>query len=823
MSTPGRGLVTRRTNRTSAARGTFGPANLPRAGETLLKLQADISKKLHADFLAGKPQTAAPAGADNDALEGLNRGTHPLVALLRLPVPSESEHSADARSYAEHLNVNVRRRLGDLAALNPATVTAGLENVNSLDEYRQQLSHWEQDVRAAAALGFADSGQAAPIADLRHFDIQQLLVWHRQRLIDGFWQSPLDREIPYYQSAAESCLQAAQRVVRPSLVVENQLRDQDQVLSARKSADLAISASSRPSLDQSGGVRLAIQVESKSTRGGFPSGTAAIFIRDRDRRLDELPIDTGITLPLEGDAPSSLETRTEGQANLSSNLVAVAFFRGHEYRSDFVVNRLDGVRVEFEPLDYGPPSITLRGDRPQRASYIFILDCSDSMKNLIPVDEESGKDLERRIDVAKRHLISMLTQLAPTDTRIGVKFVGHRIVYEDNPAKNNPTLIQPEWPKDRFPPGLVPPHDVETIFRLREFDIVDANEVRRLLRLVRHWGQSPLYLALIEAFNEFEPGSDERKGIIAITDGANIQQLLSRDEDYRVPGKTNVEENDVLARPNRVPVHFFDFARTPDERNREFVDIAVKTGGTYHSATSGKDLLAALSKQLDLDGYFVADETGTVLNPLVDGEAVPVRLNSPLRISSEQFQPQDYTVEFRSAHKSVSLEGGEAVELKVERSGNDYDIVSVPFEPSEAVVDLVTSDGRPAGYLFRVQRPSRIGSSARFSVSIQSTRSHFTKRPIEVWLQVNPLLPDGQGDPYVFYDASFQPDQPVPVLSWTAESWPEQANQARIEFWCKYLPTSAQNLPLTRILENPQRYSAFQTLPIDPRVRTVDG
>ncbi len=787
----------------------------PERREKLMRLRSDIARKLHSDYLSGEDKRTEPSSLDSELLDSITRWEHPLAQVLGLPdeLQNVSSSRIDGVSIADQIMVGVRRQLGELGSLEATTVA---RSADTLEDYRRLLRQSEERQRSAASIWFPPSDRTDPIAELRLFDLQQLLLWQRQRLIDGFWRSPNDGDIPFFAAAAGNCLQLVKRIAPTATLVEEQIQSQDQMLEQRKAADLAITAKSRPTVDTTGGILFSIDVAPKSDPLCFPPGSAAVFIRDKGQRVTDVAIEGGVSLPFDATALQPFQSRADGETLLSANLQAVTLFRGHEFQASFVVNRLDGVGVDFEPFVYGPPTITLRGDRPQRSSYIFILDCSNSMKNKIRMNEEDGEATVPRIEVAKRYLVSMLTELAPTDNRVGVKFVGHRIVYVKDPPKN-PTRRQPRYPKHRIPRDLIPPHDVETIFRLREFDIIDANDVRRLLEDVEHWGQSPLYLALINSFKEFEPG-DDRKGIIAITDGENLQQILSRDEDYRRPGETQVEKSDVLKRRNTVPVHFFDFARRPQDRNQEFSEIAIETGGTYHSATSGKNLLAALRRRLDLDGYVVFDGNDESINATKDGDIVPAKLNARVVVPAQRFRPQPYSIRFRSVQKDVPLEGGEAIELKVVRSGDNYDIVAVPFEPAEARAELVGSDGQPSDYIFRVQRPTRTESTARFSVSIQTTRSHFTERPSETWVQITPLLPNSLGHPYVFYDANFTPNQPVPVLSWSAENWPEEAKSARVEFWCKYVKSPALKLHLSRVIEQPDNYSEFRKLPNVPDV-----
>ena len=79
-----------------------------------------------------------------------------------------------------------------------------------------------------------------------------------------------------------------------------------------------------------------------------------------------------------------------------------------------------------------------------------------------------------------------------------------------------------------------------------------------------------------------------------------------------------------------------------------------------------------------------------------------------------------------------------------------------------------------------------------FHVSVQNgDEAEFSPRPVEAWLEVAPLAQPGapsEAESYVFYDESFLPDTPVPVLrGYGAPRWPRQAEEAEIKLWCKFL------------------------------------
>jgi hypothetical protein len=90
--------------------------------------------------------------------------------------------------------------------------------------------------------------------------------------------------------------------------------------------------------------------------------------------------------------------------------------------------------------------------------------------------------------------------------------------------------------------------------------------------------------------------------------------------------------------------------------------------------------------------------------------------------------------------------------------------------------------------------------------------SHFTRRPVETWVEVTPLAGStAAGESYVFYDRNLEPGTPVPVLMWTAQNWPPQADRARVRFWCKYdLTDPVQTISWRDVVSSPTSFRGFQ-------------
>lgn len=89
--------------------------------------------------------------------------------------------------------------------------------------------------------------------------------------------------------------------------------------------------------------------------------------------------------------------------------------------------------------------------------------------------------------------------------------------------------------------------------------------------------------------------------------------------------------------------------------------------------------------------------------------------------------------------------------------------------------------------------PEWQGTTLRFPISVQNADAAlFSPRPAEAWVQIKPILPKGSKADrvYPFYDLSFEPERPVPVLSCLAPNWPVEAKQAEISVWCKFTKTA---------------------------------
>lgn len=490
----------------------------------------------------------------------------------------------------------------------------------------------------------------------------------------------------------------------------------------------------------------------------------------------------------------------------SPRLTAFAVFRGNEFSRSFVANRLGGRIVEYQPHRFGESSITLLGQRRKRASILFVLDCSRSMEEPL-AGESSALGGASRMETAKAALVEMLDELSRQEgTRIGVVLLGHRVAW----TKSDPPRISlsPGAGVD-VPIGLMPSRDVETILPLGRFD---SGRVLQRLDQVRPWGQTPLYLAVIEALQAFSGDDpDTEKQVIVITDGRDYQFTPPR-SDIRQPAKTTMSDVIRTAAEVDVPVFIVGFGLQPEERTaaeNDFQQIADATGGETVSVDNAGDLLRRIRDRL-APGTFTVTDRPSAGDPAAAGSrSITATLNGTVKVDPRMVDGDTFELVFESASASIPLEGGEALQIGLSADGSEF--LPLPFDwqfptPHDLVVG---PSGRQSGYRLNAHRPLRQGDSVVFPVSVRSDRDAVTRRPAESWLTVTPVIGGVEmpNERYWFYDVNFEPGQPVPLLKWEARGWPSEAGVARLDYWCKFDPTPAtEELPLREVLENPDAF-----------------
>jgi Mg-chelatase subunit ChlD len=850
-------------------------------GDRLRELEATLAipllpaeKRLAVQKKAGElaaslnnPVEPAPAAADDSALapppqpEEPNNVTltfaermsgwpvHPLAMVLDLTdgsttAPAATTKPADAAPTKEadekHAAAERVERIGMLARerLRLLPTLPSADDTELGDAPRTAYSRTARALRSAAPLWYT-MPTIDPIARLRKFDTQQLMLWHCRRTLDDFWGSggdkpgSIERAKPFFDIAASDHLAAARELLPPSAAVDRQFEALRRLLNLRRLASSrGAVAAAETGLPDGAGDKITLTLDIKpgddttpvpnaqqdSADAPFPSAEGASFVRNADTitPLEREPFKTplaaaGEKLKLSGSVPESF----------GSAFQAVAMVRGNEYAVPFMRPGLGGVIVDFEPKRPDTATVTLFGDRPQQSSVVFILDCSSSMGADMPVELIDARRLPR-LEIAKSALESLLDQLAiKGDTRVGVRFFGHRAGWAKEQLSK--MLTQNDY-AGSIPDDITPSADVELVLPLGRFSSVEAGLVTSRLKSVKPWGQSPLFLSLQDALRDFDADKgDTDKSIVVITDGANYQ-FTPAGGGTAAPAHRTI--SDVMAswQGKNVPIYILGFGtaagpggQADAAAEREFTELARRTNGRYFPIANGRDLLTTLRERLGLGSYEVdAATAGSGL-----GQSA-TKLNTPVTITGLRKQPADYTVRFEAASSKVLLEGGEGLQLYASRGG---EISARAYDQGLPVEDVLVNENDARRLIVRAHRPKREAAGVQFPISVQDPAGVYTKRPTEMWIEITPTLKAGaakngdntadQPPTYIFYDRNYTLGTPVPVETWTADRWPAGSTQAKVQVWCKYSPTApGATVPLKEVIEDRAKYLTGVPVPI---------
>jgi len=151
----------------------------------------------------------------------------------------------------------------------------------------------------------------------------------------------------------------------------------------------------------------------------------------------------------------------------------------------------------------------------------------------------------------------------------------------------------------------------------------------------------------------------------------------------------------------------------------------------------------------------------------------------------------------RPTQADVAVEGGEALELSVQEDpirGQRRLVHQRYKEDLRDMANNVPAPGDPnkRAFFLGAHLPEPFGGGVKFFVSVQNAAAEqFSPRPVEVWAEIKPVMPEGGSDvpAYVCYDRTFVPNRPVPVLEFYVPNWPSETKDAEIRLWCKFEKT----------------------------------
>lgn len=781
--------------------------------------------------------------------------SHPLGVLLKiknalsiesaarsLPEASQKESTRELNAI-DLVNEQLRRHYQSMLTFSAQEVFEWVSNMGIQESLNADSDTWtkywiaEHFERTLAPICPIKSEWYAT-ADVRSIAFKDLLVWYANRTLDDFYANAMvsTRDAyssqTYFEVAVDELLDYANAIPVSSGKLDTAIKEiQKRVKVMGPIARNGLRTTAKlgpPGLKSDSRVfeislqpTISSQKWDSDWRLPLPPGMATAFFRtergivaNARAQIPMPPMDTQSSYPLTWtgfDPGSSYET--------------VVAFRGHEFKTP--IHASHGMFVDFEPYRYDRGQVILFGDRQRQPSIVFVLDCSWSMGEEIPV-EAVGLRTQSRLELAKESILRMLAQIASRpDARVGVRLFGHRMGWsrpmdekKGIATGKSQILVQPNYPFS-IPDDLVPSKDVEAILPLGRFTQEMLGPLSNTLSKVVPWGQSPLYLSIIDSFNDFAADNDSTaKSIVVITDGDNFQFNASNRPGGEPGSYTTLDTVYRAWNSAEIPVFILGVGISDKENpnsRKTLQELAEQTKGKYYETENGSELVRALSEQLSLGTYEVT-RTSQNLRGKKDSEKSESKLNSPIELKGPSPGQEAYTLAFQSIEKQFKIQGGESLEMFVTNDGQG--IISKPFDRFSPRSGTLVRGGEPGRMIARVHRPSKQANNVVFPVSIQDPDSHFTARPAELWVEVLPISErvDTLQKPYVFFDTNYDPGTTVPLISWTATNWPVSATKADVRVWAKYTTTTPlETIKLADIQKDPQRFASGEV------IRGVDG
>ena len=752
---------------------------------TSADVSAQLKKSTQANFQ--EDQTPVPPASESGKLL---RENYPILAIVELMAKTSSNETSTASLLEkEETSAGAGAKVRTILRSIPGEIeNIRQRHISSPDQPRRELCIGAQLARCWAPFNDKSASLPDPVADLRRADVLQILLGQSQRYLDDFWGPSRSNDPSFFDSAAKDSLEAGRRIgdADPAIAntaTRNQISEIQSLLDLRQKASrdgLTVHADAPlpfELVDQPV-ARVAVTRKGK----GLPSGTGMLRIADQNGDLLGPVVDFPINTSEVAGAPELKHLQLARESTRPESTVATggavsAFFRGHEFRDDLAIKTAAGTMVESRPLRSHRARVRLNGEKRKRVSVVFVLDCSASMQKGMPF--ESSARIVPRMDIAKVALVRMLNTLATrSDVRVGVLLYGHRVGWSTK--EPNQLMTQPAFGAT-VPENLKPYEDVETLLPLGRFDAVVLSKVAQQLEKVRPWGETPLYLSLIQALLEFkDDDEDVQQSVVVITDGVNYQFNPRPEMAKSIQDVLNAEGS------RRIPLHIVGFgiqANETPKAQREFGQLARATGGQYVSVSEAAMLAETLEGILQRQPYAIVSPSGSTSK---------ADIGTSTELIWESDAPQRYAVTFDSIYQEIELTGGEAVELFLSQDGRS--MLSAPYTVGAPTFSPLVGGSQqdPAGVRLGVHMPVYEGTTVMFDLSLQDEQQRFVSRPREVWIEITPILNGSRPSSlqkYIFYDPEFVPNQPVPVIRATALGWPKEASRARIDFWCKWSTT----------------------------------
>jgi hypothetical protein len=608
------------------------------------------------------------------------------------------------------------------------------------------------------------------------------------RIADDFWKTPTCKSVPYFYYLASQLLDlASSDPSEPNQdLLETAFHDLEAKLASSDGA-IELTAEHCPDWQCDKDNVMKCDISLGTHASGLPNGIAAIEIERREDATTHKGPPTTIQIGPDMNAQSISITGPEqstSPATKLSEFTAVLRFRGHRFQSRFqMIPSQNNVSVAML-ASRQPASVQVIDSRVKRRARTLILDCSASM--IGPYGSENQEPNTQnsiagsKMSAARLAINEIMSRWTGTPDLVAVHFFGHRIAQG---TLEQGTLIQNRY-VTTYPTNqtLRAFEDAEIALPLGRFSDAEYSLVRQRLELLLPWGQTPLYLAIQQAIEE---GTRLANGmphdIIVISDGRNYQFNPTPDKNV------TIESVIQLAKASGTRIHIVGFGvpeNEIEEASEQYQRLAAETGGSVAQQVSDAiDLVEKIDR-------IVKPETFVV--ELATGERWTQECSQALPLPASLRTNTPVWVQYRDQRMLVPVSPGSRVRLLV--SGQER-LVATSEVPGREVanVPILNSHERPSPFQLGVFAPKRVDGGLRWHLALRRNDGLVPQRPAYVWVEIQPergatttpMSPSDAFDgAYRIADACWQPDMPVPVLSFDTRNWPIEAEMAKLQYWC---------------------------------------
>lgn len=761
------------------------PAPDPATGTTGAAQRQELRHKLD-DAIAARVNNRSLSDGDMP-LENIGRSAQEEMLVQHLLAVQNRSAERDSDTGRLNAQAGTLRFRSSLQEVYDSCETALTANQPELSDYRQQLINSEFRLRLIAPL-YVPEGVVNTIAARQRLDRRVKTLDLCQRTLDDFYGPAVPADEPYFFTTVTRLLTSFRGQQDESIALQRQLVDMNRLLDRRRrllTEGLSLKTSSVLLLGstQLDAVDVHVHSDGPLERYAMSPLVGSLYFADDENTVlsntDQLPLipDGG---PSETNFSGRLTLTEKGIRQSSTQVFAVANLRGNIIREPVLVGRSGGAEVSTLIPAVRTATVDVSGRAASGQSIAVIFDCSQSMSS--PVASEVLGNEQTRFDVGLRALSHLLNELSvEKNSRVGLMLFGHRVGW--NPRSPQQMLINDAYTRN-VPGDLRPYDDVEMVLPIGRFDAATRQAASPLLASLRPWGETPLYLALTDAFTALEKEDVRRaRRVIVLTDGVNRQTNPTA-------ARKRTLDDVLKAMPGQVQVDIVGYQISPRESGKaeaDFQAIADASGGRFQSTNDLTGLLESLSGLLETDEFRLRRADGKTLTSS-PGQSISLTIDG---------DSENVFLDMGEAQATFELQGGESLQWQLSKDAQRLEIPPWKVGAPRWVNLSEHETGNDSDLACAIQSVRRKNQVAHLEFSVQDRRHRFTPRPESFQVYLTPLDESGKrvGETYVCDTSAFLPGTPVPAVGVDAHNWPVNASQAEVSVFVQRTSTE----PLDRL------------------------